>query len=234
MPEQDSKRVHRQHARLMAAHLGVKLVVKRISPVLRAAGTYRLLPLRFLPAGKLRGWLVSFAKSILLDDEEKTLLMRRLQVDSNSWIAKGNAYAIAKHRVRMVVLYQYAEVRSLMVVGAANRTEWLTGTFSKWGVDHCADMMPILGLYRTQVEALAAYLQVPEEIRSKPADPDIMPGLSNKDVLLGDFMIVDQVLHGIEHGARAEQLRAAFDPEIVDWMFNLWKHSRHMRESPYT
>jgi NAD+ synthase len=63
-----------------------------------------------------------------------------------------------------------------MVVGAANRTEWLTGTFSKWGIDHCADIMPLLHLYRSQLEKIAEYIHVPEPIRKKAADPDVMPG----------------------------------------------------------
>jgi|GEM_PF-3320127 len=54
-----------------------------------------------------------------------------------------------------------------MVVGAANRTEWLTGTFTQFGCDHIADVMPILHLYRSQLEVLATHLHLPEEIRKK-------------------------------------------------------------------
>lgn len=49
----------------------------------------------------------------------------------------------SKHRVRMAKIYQVADVQNLMVVGAANRTEWMTGNFCQWGIDHCADVMPI-------------------------------------------------------------------------------------------
>jgi NH3-dependent NAD+ synthetase len=46
---------------------------------------------------------------------------------------------MAKHRLRMVLLAYRADIDNLMVVGAANKTEWLAGTFSRWGCDHCAD-----------------------------------------------------------------------------------------------
>ena len=138
MPERDSKRIHRDHARCMAEFLGVPLTTRSLSPLLCASGTYRLLPLRFIPGRRLRAWLVRYARSRFLKDESN-LLAGRLQPEANSWVAKGAAYAVTKHRFRMAVVYRYAQARNLMVVGAANRTEWLTGTFTKWGVDHCAD-----------------------------------------------------------------------------------------------
>ncbi|MHA1483072.1 MAG: NAD(+) synthetase, partial [Candidatus Heimdallarchaeaceae archaeon] len=59
----------------------------------------------------------------------------------------------------MVKIYQYANQHNLMVVGAANKTEWLTGTFCKWGVDHCADIMPVIHIYRSHLEEIAKYLE---------------------------------------------------------------------------
>ncbi|MEE9188316.1 MAG: NAD(+) synthase, partial [Anaerolineales bacterium] len=161
------------------------------------------------------------------------LLAERLQPKANSWVSKGIAYAFAKHRIRMVVLYQYAELHNLMVVGAANRTEWLTGTFSKWGVDHCADVMPLIQLYRSQLEALAEYIQVPDSIRTKAADPDVIPGIDDKGILLGSFAIADRILCGLEMDVDQDQLSHEFGKENVERIMNLWELSKHMRESPY-
>jgi len=233
MPERDSKPIHRKHAKQLAEHLGIRLTTRRITPILSAAGSYRLLPLRFVPGRKLRTKLVDFAKSKLLTHQDSNLLARRLQPKANSWLAKGNAYAIAKHRLRMVVIYQYAEVRNLMVVGAANRTEWLTGTYSKWGVDHCADVMPIVHLYRSQLEKLAVYLEVPEFIRLKAADPDVMPGVNDKGALLGGFSTADQILYGIDRRINPDELRKAYGDKNVDRLIELVDLSKHMRESPY-
>lgn len=233
LPERDSDPVHRRHARMIAEWLGAKLVVQPITPVLRAAGTYRLLPLRYLPFRSWRARAVAFGKRRFLRSSEESLLADRLKPPQNSFVARGNAYAIAKHRIRMVMLYQYAEVHHLMVVGAANRTEVLTGTFSKWGVDHCADVMPVVHLFRSQLEALAAYLQIPDYLLHKAADPDVMPGVNNKGQLLGDFATADRILLGLEQGAGVEELKSILPPEEVDRLAELWMLSAHMRESPY-
>lgn len=233
MPERDSKPIHQEHAKQLAKHLGIQLTVKSITPILRAAGSYRLLPIGYLPGRKFRSKLVEYGKSRFLKNQGDQLLAERLQPKANSWVSKGAAYAITKHRIRMVVLYQYAELRNLMVVGAANRTEWLTGTFSKWGIDHCADVMPLIHLYRSQLEALAVYLQVPDSIRRKAADPDLIPGIDDKGILLGSFVIADRILYGLEMNVDQDQLSYEYGKENVERIVNLWELSKHMRESPY-
>ncbi len=233
LPERDSKPLHQKHARKLAEHLGIKLTIKRISPILRASGSYKLLPLRFIPNLRLRSKLVDFAKSKIFSNNIDTLLARRLQPKSNSWLSKANAYAIAKHRIRVAVVYQYADVNNLMVVGAANRTEWMTGTFSKWGVDHCADIMPVLHLYRSQLENLAEFLAIPNYIRNKAADPDVIPGINDKGILLGNFADVDHILHCIENEIDLDEIRQIYGNTLVDRIIKLVDLSTHMRESPY-
>jgi NAD+ synthase len=234
LPEKDSKPVHQKHAKELAKHLGVKLKTKSITPLVKAAKGYRLLPIGLIPSRRLRSFIVKKSKSkILSEEEEEELLAYRLHPEAKSWIAKGNAYAVTKHRMRMVILYQYAEVNNLMVVGAANRTEWLTGTFSKWGVDHCADVMPLIHIYRSQLEQIAEYLEVPSFIREKYADPDVMPGIDNKGQLLGSFSLVDQILVATENGFTLSELYNIFGKKNVEQVLTLKALSKQMRESPY-
>lgn len=233
LPERDSDPLHQGHARRFAAQLGVPLARRRITAALRSLGAYRLLPLGWIPLRSLRARLVNFGKARFLRGSDRALLAERLQPEAGSWVARGGAYGVAKHRMRMLAVYLYAEPRNLMVVGAANRTEWLTGTFSKWGVDHCADVMPLLHLFRSQVEALAAYLEIPGYIRAKAADPDIIPGVNDKGALLGDFIMADQILAALERGATLDELRQRFGEEQVGRLATLFERSRHMRESPY-
>ena len=233
MPERDSKPVHQKHARLLAKHLGTPLITRSITPVLRASGSYQLLPIGWIPGRWIRSKLVAFGRSNILRENEGNLLVDRLNPEPNSWFARGNAYAVTKHRMRMVVVYQYAEVHNLMVLGAANRTEWLTGTFSKWGIDHCADIMPLVHLYRSQLELVAEHLNLPAPIRSKPADPDVMPGIDDKGGLLGDFVTVDKILSHLETNHDPSRLYQDFNKELVDRILELRDLSNHMRESPY-
>ena len=233
LPEKDSKKIHRNHAKHLAEHLGIHLNVKPINSILRSTGTYKLLPLRFIPGRKLRTKLVKFGRNQFIPKNGESVLIKRLKPKAYSWLAKANAYVMAKHRIRMVILYQYAEVRNLMIVGAANRTEWLTGTFSKWGVDHCADIMPIVHLYRTQLEQLAEYIQIPEYIRNKAADPDIMPTIDDKGDMLNTFILADQILYGIENNVDKSTLCQEYGEKNVEQLYSLWEYSKHMRESPY-
>ena len=234
LPDRDSKAIHRQHAALIARELGIELQVREITPLLEAMGTYKHLPTSFLPGQKLRETVVRLGKTLSGIDRPEDLLRARFQAAPNSLVSRGKAYAMAKHRLRMVLLYDQADVANLMVVGAANRTELLTGTFSMWGCDQCADVMPIVHLYRSQLPALAEFLQVPLEVRSKSADPDILPGVDNKEALLGSFEQTDHILYGLENGIDRAGLVGTFGPEAVQQVETLLQLSRPMRESPYS
>ncbi|MCK4971908.1 MAG: NAD(+) synthase [Candidatus Heimdallarchaeota archaeon] len=233
LPEKDSKPIHKEHAKFIAKHLGVKLKTKSITPILRASKTYRLLPIHLIPFRKLRGKIVEYAKSRFFAIKNHEILEARLKPEANSWIAKGNAYAVTKHRMRMVMIYQYADRHNLMVVGAANKTEWLTGTFCKWGVDHCADVMPIIHIYRSQLEEIAKYLEIPEVIQNKPPDPDVLPGIPNKEELVGETAVVDQILFNLENNNDLSEFYNLYGKDAVDRIVSLFELSKHMRESPY-
>jgi NAD+ synthase len=234
MPDRDSNPLHKMHAISYAKQLGCKILTEKISPVLWKLGTYKILPLGYIPTQYLRNIAVKYGRSNLVAIKNEDILTSRLSSEANSWISRANAYIMTKHRVRMAKIYQYAEVHNLLVVGAANRTEWLTGTFSKWGIDHCADVMPIVHLYRTQVEQLAEFLKIPDSIRFKSADPDIIPTLHNKSDLLGNFEITDRILYNIEQGKKLDELYSSNEKELVDRILKLYEYSQHMRESPYT
>jgi len=171
LPERDSKPLHRKHAHLLADEFRLHLETIRITPVLRSLKIYSLLPLDIFLTRGLRNWAVEYGKKRFLTASKGEFLNMRLSGTGGSWAARGNAYASSKHRVRSVLLYREAERMLGMVVGAANRTEWLTGTFTQFGCDHIADVMPILHLYRSQLEVLATHLHLPEEIRKKNSRP---------------------------------------------------------------
>ena len=143
LPERDSNPLHHKHALLIAEELGIGLQTISLSPALRALRIYSLLPLRFFPGQKLKGQVVGFGRRKFQGDTLGEFLRVRLNGSGNSWIRKANAYISAKHRLRALVLYREAERLNGMVIGAANRTEWLTGTFTQFGCDHCADIMPL-------------------------------------------------------------------------------------------
>jgi NAD+ synthase len=234
LPDKDSKACHREHAQQVADSLKLPFLVWDITPCLDALGVYSLLPLRYLPGKNLKSGAVKLARRIFNNKSPGSILHDRLSTSGSEWIAKGNAYINSKHRMRMVALYHQAERECLLVAGAVNRTEWLTGTFSKWGCDHCADINPLLHLYRSQIKSLAEYEGVPEIILNKAADPDLMPGLDDKEELLGPFEKVDLILYGLENGIDREiLLQYGSESEIIN-LERLMAESEHMRHSPYS
>ncbi|MEM1983377.1 MAG: NAD+ synthase [Sulfolobales archaeon] len=115
-------------------------------------------------------------------------------------VAKGNI----KARSRMVLLYYFANIHNLLVLGTSNRSEYLLGFFTKWG-DGAADIYPLINLYKTQVRLLAEYLGVPENISWKPSSPGLWVGHKAKDELGADYNVIDKVLyHLIDLGLTPE------------------------------
>lgn len=233
LPDRDSKSIHQRHARLLADQLGITLEVKNITSILNKMGVYNLLPTSRIPVKAIRNMTARVGMLLLGLQSGKSILDARFSPKPNSLIAKGKAYAMVKHRVRMLLLYQQAETSNLMVIGAANRTELMTGTFSQWGCDQCADVMPIVHLYRSQLYPLAEYLHLPKCIINKAAEPDIIPGLPHKEELLGSFAVTDQILFGLENGVSKKELVSHHGVEAVDQIINLVELSKPMRESPY-
>ena len=69
-------------------------------------------------------------------------------------------------RIRMVILYFYANLNNYLVAGTGDKSERLIGYFTKYG-DGGVDFMPIGHLYKTHVRELARFLGVPEHIAYK-------------------------------------------------------------------
>jgi NAD+ synthase len=104
--------------------------------------------------------------------------------------ARGNLMA----RIRMSLLYYYAGINSYLVVGTSDKSEVQIGYFSKFG-DGAADIMPIAGLYKTQVRALAKYLGIPEAIVQKKSSPRLWDNHLAEEEIGMDYETIDPILH---------------------------------------
>ncbi|MFX0152610.1 MAG: NAD(+) synthase, partial [Candidatus Hodarchaeota archaeon] len=106
-----------------------------------------------------------------------------------------------RSRVQMAHSYLIAEIENRLLVGTINKTELLTGLFTKWGRGHCTDLMPLGNLFRSQILQLADYLKVPESI-SDLAKADLLPGIDNKYLYFFDLSAfdVDRILFRLESG----------------------------------
>jgi NAD+ synthase len=107
--------------------------------------------------------------------------------------ARGNL----KARLRMAALYAEANRRGALVLGTGNKSELLTGYFTKWGDGGC-DLLPIGDLYKTQVRALAVKLGVSKRVVEKPPSAGLWPGQTDEGELGIAYDDLDRVLLGLE------------------------------------
>jgi len=131
-------------------------------------------------------------KKVNIDDISESFF-KTLKVDlEKQKIPAANIRA----RIRMIILYYYANIGNRLVVGTSDKSERLIGYFTKYG-DGGVDFMPIAHLYKTQVRELAAYLGLPSRIVNKPSSPQLYPGHKAVDELPLDYNELDKVLVGL-------------------------------------
>lgn len=97
---------------------------------------------------------------------------------STEKLVRGNI----KARVRMTLLYAFANRHNYLVIGTTNRSEFLIGYFTKWGDGGC-DLEPILHLYKTEIFELAKHLGIPEEIINKKPTAGLWEGQTDEGEL---------------------------------------------------
>ncbi|GAA0540285.1 NAD(+) synthase [Halorubrum ejinorense] len=154
-------------------------------------------------------------------------------------VRSGNAVA----RLRMAVAYLAANATGSLVCGTANRSELLLGYLTKHG-DGAADMFPLGHLYKTDVRALAAELDVPEFVVEKAPSAGFLPGQRDADDLGAPYEVIDPVLHlgadrGLDPEAVVERIAAAdaavdADRELVAELLGRHRATAHKRLPPPT
>ena len=236
MPEKDSAEKHKKDALHFARELNIEARLIDITPYLRKFGSYKLLLLNKVPLpGKLKDTLTKKAYKFYERKTGETPFSASISgfkdKKFSSYLAKGNAYYRIKHRVRMVLLYLYGEIENRLVVGAANKTECKIGFFVKHGCDAATDIMPIMGLYKTQVRELAKYLNIPSNITGKSPSPDIIPGITDEEAIGIPYEKLDLVLLALERGWGISEIADTLEIEEkqIEYIRNLTLKSEHMR-----
>jgi NAD+ synthase len=235
LPEREGPDEDAEDARRVAEWLHIDLVERDVTNALDDLGVYDLV-LSKLPGDLLRKALVRVVYGLrgLLPGADPFIDAQEGRAVAP--IAGATAGFKARHRMRMVYLFFEAERRGLLVAGTANRTERLTGIYTRFGIDDCAHLMPIGSLYRTDVLAVARALGVPEEISSKPPSPGIIPGVTDKyDYLLGlTSDVLDSVLEAVVRGEEpaAAARRLSVEPKTVARVAQLVRHAAGLRDLP--
>ncbi|MEB3860235.1 MAG: NAD+ synthase [Desulfurococcales archaeon] len=137
-------------------------------------------------------------------------------------------------RIRMSLLYYYANREDRIVVGTGDRSEILIGYFTKFG-DGACDIMPIAVLYKSQVRKLALHLGVPRKIAFKPSSPRLWRGHEAEKELGISYDVIDAVLHlRVDKGEEPANISRylGVPSSIVERIMELHENSWHKRSLP--
>ena len=112
--------------------------------------------------------------------------------ENNVKLAKANI----RPRMRMIYLYQYAQINNLLVIGTSNLSERTVGYSTKWG-DGASDFNPLGMITKREVYILAKYLGIPECIVNKKPSADLWEGQTDEEELGIKYEQIDEfILNG--------------------------------------
>jgi NAD+ synthase len=142
-----------------------------------------------------------------------------------SILPPGDQLSVAnlKPRLRMIALYYYANELGFLVVGSGNKSELLTGYFTKHG-DGGVDLLPLGGLFKTEVRALGKALGIPAEILEKPPSAGLWDGQTDE----GEMGISYEELDGALVALQGSQTDGRSD-EAIERVRQMVSRSRHKR-----
>ncbi|WP_255150919.1 NAD+ synthase [Halorarius halobius] len=137
-------------------------------------------------------------------------------------------------RVRGVLNYFVANAESGVVLGTGNRSEAMTGYFTKYG-DQAVDCNPIGNLYKRQVRQLASHVGVPDDLVEKPPSAEMWEGQTDEEEMGLGYDTLDAILalHVDGPFSKSATVRTLDVPEsAVERVVGLVEESEHKRHMP--
>ena len=134
-------------------------------------------------------------------------------------LAKANL----KPRLRMTALYYFANNLGYLVAGTGNKSEITVGYFTKYG-DGGTDILPLGGLFKTEVKKLAGSLGIPGEIMDRPPSAGLWPGQTDEGEMGITYGELDKTIKAIER----KQTRG-IDKKILAKVKKMIADSEHKR-----
>jgi len=102
-----------------------------------------------------------------------------------------------KSRLRMLVIYYFANKLNYLVAGTSNKSELMIGYFTKYG-DGGADILPIGGLLKNEVRKLAKEMAIPAQIINKPPSAGLWADQTDESEMGISYQELDDILHRLE------------------------------------
>jgi len=149
------------------------------------------------------------------------------KLDLSDKLVLGNLMA----RIRMCILYYFANKEKMLVVGTGNKSEYLQGYFTLHG-DSACDIMPLVGLYKTEVKKLAGELGIPKKIIEKIPSAGLWVGQTDEDELGISYGNLDKILPLVENGLPIENIvkKTSIDKEKISRVIKRMKNTEFKRK----
>lgn len=229
MPERHSSENTLDLSSKVADALGVEKIHEDISGVLEAVGFYRRYDagVQSVIPEYGAGWKSKLVIpsvlaqkgfslfSIVAQKPDGTQVKERLPLKAYLEIVAATNF---KQRTRKMLEYYHADRLNYAVAGTPNRLEYDQGFFVKGG-DGLADFKPIAHLYKSQVYALAEYLGIPADVRSRPPTTDTysLPQGQDEFYFSLPYQKMDLCLYAKNNGYPPEAIADALEltPEQV-------------------
>lgn len=149
------------------------------------------------------------------------------------WRPNELAQINTKARVRMIILYSFANTRNALVIGTSNKTELALGYGTKHG-DLAADIELIGDLFKEDVYKLAEHVGLPNEFMIKAPSAELYHGQTDEQELGMSYREIDTVLKKMVEGlSKDEMVNKGLNPNSVHKIFRLYEINRHKYTPTY-
>ncbi len=228
LPERDSASSSLDDARVHAESLGIDYRVVDLTPALEKLGCYER---GASGMGKLGG--APRAAVTAFPGLARKGYLSSLSGGGGRRFREFIAFYRIKHRLRMVEVYRAAEEGNFVAASCANRTEYETGFFVRYG-DDAGDIAPIKHLYKTQVFQMGRHLGLPERILEKSPSPDLFAGMADEKIMGMRYSELDSILWCISKGLSDEEItdRTGSSITAVSYVRDIIELSGRYREPP--
>lgn len=147
------------------------------------------------------------------------------------WKPSARAQMNTKARIRMILLYHYANTFNCLVLGTSNKSEIMLGYGTKYG-DFAADIEVIADLYKEEVWNLSKFLGLPDEIIEKKPSAELFAGQTDEEELGANYHEIDQVLKKCETGIEG-LLDRGMHPGLIHGILRRIEENKHKTTAPH-
>jgi NAD+ synthase len=252
LPERDSSKESARLATLLAEKFEVPTLYEDITEALEGFGCYRRRDeavLRVFPhynpkTYKMKIGIKHSALSSGLPPIFYLTIVNQEGVEESKKLPSAECFQIIaasnfKQRSRMSMLYYHAERLHFSVIGTPNKHEYLQGFFVKHG-DSGADLMPLSGLYKSQVYELAYHLGIPQEIIDRTPTTDTYSAEQTQEEFFYQFPFyeLDHLWYAFENKVPVNEVAAEMNMtedmirKTFDSFFRKHQTTEYLRMAP--